>query len=906
MIPRLPFALGLLVTTAVSQTPHHAIPGVNQKGLDAKVRGLVALGELGCASCHAAGTLASRLTTRTAPDLAAVGRRLDPKYIAAFLHDPQGTKPGTTMPHVLGVLNKTDRDAAVTALTQFLVSRSTQRFTPTAPDLVAARRGRDLFHSIGCVACHAARDDKGQEITMADSVPLGRLERKYSVASLTTFLGDPLAVRRSGRMPHFKLTPRETADLANYLLESSSVSARLKYTLYLGSMHEGLKRLSGKEVRSGVVDDLDLSRFTSYHDDFAIRYEGFVRVEAAGKYTLELSCDAVGSLQIGGAPLLSIKAGGTEHATTELAAGRHAIELTYLHIRGDRKLNLSWSGPGMVRHTIPAAAFSAHKVQPQARKPLRLDRKVVELGKAFFTKLDCVRCHSMLGVGSAPPRTAMRDLDLVKGCLSKGGKGPRYALLPEQAKDIRAVLARDAVELTPEQEIQKHVVTFRCVACHQRGELGGISELRDDYFQSIGENLGPSSRIPPPLTGVGAKLQADWLANTLAHGQSIRPTMKTRMPGFGRANTARLATLFGENDKLPPVKLAPPPKDRKKAKAIRDIGSQLAGDKGMNCIACHQFAGRSSSTMISVDLVETTTQRLKKDWFYHYMINPVRFRSDTIMPLFFPGGVSTRKDIAGGDTKAQINGLWHYLAKGRNVRAPRGLSRPSMEIVVKNETVMLRRNAQNTGKRGICVGFPEKISYTFDAETLALNQIWWGKFIDPGGVWNGQGSGQVGIKERERVTLPKGPTFASLDDREAAWPTKTRRELQHEFHGYELDATRRPVFEYECEGVKIFDAPTAVRPDASGRAILRRKLTFVSDKAKTLYFRAALDKKIESVGQGVIHVGRFLELRVPPDGFLIRDTLVGDKPSKEVVMAIAIARGKTELVVDYAKREGKK
>ena len=61
-----------------------------------------------------------------------------------------------------------------------------------------------------------------------------------------------------------------------------------------------------------------------------------------------------------------------------------------------------------------------------------------------------------------------------------------YELLTERVEfEVETVLASDAVELTPEQEIRKHVVTFRCVACHQRGDLGGISELRDQRARKI-------------------------------------------------------------------------------------------------------------------------------------------------------------------------------------------------------------------------------------------------------------------------------------------------------------------------------------------------------------------------------------------------------------------------------------
>ena len=73
-------------------------------------------------------------------------------------------------------------------------------------------------------------------------------------------------------------------------------------------------------------------------------------------------------------------------------------------------------------------------------------------------------------------------------------------------------------------------------------------------------------------------------------------------------------------------------------------------------------------------------------------------------------------DLAGGDPKKQLNALWHYLAEGRNTRQPSGMVRASMEIVVGDEAVMLRRSVQDTGKRGISVGYPLKVNLTFDAE----------------------------------------------------------------------------------------------------------------------------------------------------------------------------------------------
>jgi hypothetical protein len=85
--------------------------------------GLLLLGELGCVHCHAAAepTL-THLAPKKAPVLDAVGRRLDPAWLAAYLADPQGVHPGTTMPDLLGDLPADSRVRTATALAHYLAS----------------------------------------------------------------------------------------------------------------------------------------------------------------------------------------------------------------------------------------------------------------------------------------------------------------------------------------------------------------------------------------------------------------------------------------------------------------------------------------------------------------------------------------------------------------------------------------------------------------------------------------------------------------------------------------------------------------------------------------------------------------------------------------------------------------
>ena len=184
-------------------------------------RGEILLSELNCTACHQGQkkTL-KRLRPKNAPKLVSVGSRLRARDIEAFIRAPQKIKPGTTMPSVLHGENAEEDAAAVAAFLASLVG------PPADVPRGDVGRGSSLYHSIGCVACHAAETGYRPD-GMADSVeltlirgpsePIG-LAGFYSHAALTSFLLDPLKIRPSGRMPAMMLSPQESADLAAYLL----------------------------------------------------------------------------------------------------------------------------------------------------------------------------------------------------------------------------------------------------------------------------------------------------------------------------------------------------------------------------------------------------------------------------------------------------------------------------------------------------------------------------------------------------------------------------------------------------------------------------------------------------------------------------------------------------------------
>ena len=675
------------------------LAGLERSGLEARLRGRVLLEELGCVACHADER--GELVAQPAPVLAGIESRLRSGYVPRFLADPAGVEPGTTMPDLLSALDSPLRAESAEALAHYLRSFAEPALGSGEPGRPDPSRGHELFHTIGCVACHAPRTEAGVELPLPGSAPLGDLTAKYRLSGLQAFLYDPLETRPAARMPDMHLELGEAQDLARYLLGDTS--------------------------------------------------------------------------------------------------------------------------PG----------------EPTPEAP---DPSGIAAGRALFAELGCAQCHSLADELRAPsrPSKSLAELDPGRGCLS-GAKGrwPLYSLSPGQRADLEAALRSLDSPTSDEERIRAGLASRNCIACHARDDFGGITPERSDYFTGD-PSLGQDGRLPPPLSAVGAKLQPAWLVAAVADGQAERPYLRTRMPAFGLALARELAGPLLRTDTLPTLELAPLPTDPEAVEAFYELGRELVGDRGLGCISCHAFAGEGGLTMPGIDLVESTGERLRREWFDQFLRAPFRFRGDTVMPQFFEGERSSRPELGGGSTTRQIDALWFYLAQGRNVRKPSGLRHEAIPLVVTDEAVLLRRLLPETGKRAISVGYPLDVNVSFDAERLGIDRIWWGKFVDAAGVWTGHGSGVVRILGSQVAKLPKGPVFAMLADPEDPWPTESRRALGQRFLGYDLDPEQRPAFRYECSGVTITDAPREVAVDGAPRPILRRTLRFTSASERTLTFRAAL------------------------------------------------------------------
>ncbi|MDA0811232.1 MAG: c-type cytochrome, partial [Verrucomicrobia bacterium] len=710
------------------------LPGIANSALSPELQGRVLVEELNCVACHDAESISD--SSRKAPRLAEAGARVNPEYLRKFIASPHAVKPGTWMPDVLGDRSEAERLEVAETITHFLVSLNKgDQFELQVPDAVAAERGEKLFHAVGCVACHSPRDPAGVELLTESSVALGALEKKYSHKSLREFLQRPHAVRPSGRMPDLRLPGNELDDIAHYLLRNTRVPGHLAFTQWRGKVWEGLQGDVEKE-RAGQVDDFDLEKLGNVHHHSAIRYDGFLRINTAGLYTFHMTLNG-GSLRMNGqtaAELAPSDHRGTKALTAEaqLNAGWNAIELTYFHTGHEAGFRFEMEGPGLPRQAISADMLATSDQPVPMQGPLLGDPVMAAKGALHFASLGCAQCHDDIpsvrkdyAPMPMPMPMPMANLDPAKGCLGETSESPRFGLSAEQTQLIALALPLiDAGSFTDHQMVDKTLAALNCIACHDRDGLGGISPERNAYFTGTAEALGDQGRLPPPLTHVGAKLTQSWLTEVLLRGGRQRQYLNTRMPQFGESQVGHLVERFGKVDSLETIAFP----EIANIRESKDAGYEMMGATGLSCIACHDFNGQKSGGAGALELVHVT-ERLQKSWFHLYMRQPSRFHPTVIMPSYWPGGQSIRKEVLGGDTDEQIEALWNYLSDGTRAKNPKGLSRQSLELRVADETVMCRGRG-TASYRGIGVGYPERISLAFDSEEMAVRQLWKGEFAD--------------------------------------------------------------------------------------------------------------------------------------------------------------------------------
>jgi len=830
---------------------------------------MLLLGELNCVSCHKADAVQEALLLRKqAPILDGVAGRVRPGYLRKFLRDPQAVKPGTTMPNLFAGASDQEKQEKVEQLVHFLAS--TGSLQHQRPERKAADFGGELYHRVGCAVCHGTRDRAGkQEKLLATSVPLGDLAAKYAIPGLTAFLENPHQTRPSGRMPGL-LVPKEAREVAQYLLQGLPYAApagNLKYAYYEGSFDRLPDFTRLRPLATGEASDFDVT-LARRLNDFALTFEGYLRIVRDGTYRFYVTSDDGGRLMLDGK--IVVNNDGVHPPTTvagkvKLKAGMHSLHAAVFNAGGGVELTVEMEGPGLGRQSVaPMVYLNADGKRPAPAKPqtlnddaLAVNPALAEKGRTLFAAIGCASCHTLRtqtkAIVSGLIAPALAKLAGDGGCLATAPvkAAPHYSLNAVQRSSLATAVKTlgTATAKTPstKETIQRAMVTFNCYACHERDKIGGMDESTNALFTTTQQEMGDEGRLPPPLDGVGGKLTPAWFKKILAEGAHERPYMNVRMPRFGEQNTGHLVAAFASLDKGK-IPVHSGPKFTETPGRVKADGRRMVGALALGCIKCHTFAGHKAEGIQAIDMI-VMAQRLQHDWFHYYMLDPQKIRPLTRMPGAWPMGQTLLPNILAGDTTKQIEAIWLYLKDPGQAGLPVGLGSHFMPLIPDKEAIIYRNFIEGAGSRAIGVGYPEKLNLAFDANNMRLALIWQGAFIDASRHWTDRGAGYQPPLGDNVIRFPDAPAFAELVKNTDPWPNKKARELGFRFRGYRLTSDGRPTFLYSYKELRIEDFPNAVNGKA--HPMIVRKLTITGSQPEAaVWFRAAVGNQIESAGKG--------------------------------------------------------
>lgn len=819
---------------------------------------------LGCAACHYDSRPEKNVGSFSGPDLSDVAGRVRHEHLVDFIASPHQTKPGTVMPDLWAGKTETERREAASAIVQFLVSDRPEPLESVG-DQSSAERGQNLYHQIGCVACHTPfRHVDGRPMEPADvvagSVPLGDLKSKYTLESLTKFLADPLAVRAHGRMPKLAADAAEARDLATYLLKDLVVvesNETLRRRVYRGTWD----RLPDFETLTAVaesrVKEIEINSI-EFKDNFGVVFDGYLDIPAKGQYRFRLASDDGARIIVDGKTVVDhdgIHPANEKAGNVRLDKGVVPVRIEYFEASGEEELRVVVNTP--FSGTVPLSALIS--TQPTGRQPISLvesrfkpDASLVDQGKQLFVSVGCAQCHQVGGesdlrweqgigeLATSQPNAGCLSPDVSKATSRSDTRSiPDYSLTDIQRQSLASLVGAATQNLVADESIQHRLMTLNCYACHVRDSIGGPETTRRDYFETTTPEMGDEGRLPPILTGVGDKLNDAYLVKVLDQGANQRPYMKTRMPAFGTHTTADLAQQLMEVDRQ---NLEPSVADADAAGSQAAFEHQqlsdgriLAGNDGLACIKCHTFGGVGLAGIQAIDAL-LMPQRLREDWFHRYLLDPQKYRPGTRMPASFPDGKSVVTKIADGRPRDQAAALWAYFSQGKDAKAPLGLYPNAIELRATTRPVIYRNFLTGLSPRGIGVGYPEGVNVGWDSQRMVLGKIWKNAFMDASKHWIGRGPGAQEPLGDAVITIDRA-TPVSRVELGAPWPTAEAMKDSLRFLGYRLDPQGRPVFQYTVGTLTVQDAIVPSASESSSKS-LRRTFTITGRGIATILVAA--------------------------------------------------------------------
>jgi len=188
--------------------------------------------ESGCFGCHEIKGYTD--LAKIGPELGHIARKTNPEWVYRWVKNPKEYNPHTRMPNFL--LTE-DQAEAVTAYL-FDASEKIPFSLPKGMFVGGdAGRGKSIFESVGCRACHTLGNDskvREKRGTSYDIAPeLTRVGSKVSPDWIYDWVRNPRHYNPTTKMPNLRLTDREAKDVTAFLMQQKDPAKPEQRTLDL-------------------------------------------------------------------------------------------------------------------------------------------------------------------------------------------------------------------------------------------------------------------------------------------------------------------------------------------------------------------------------------------------------------------------------------------------------------------------------------------------------------------------------------------------------------------------------------------------------------------------------------------------------------------------------------------------
>lgn len=473
-------------------------------------------------------------------------------------------------------------------------------------------RGREIFNQVGCRGCHKVKGIEKVNV----GPPLKNIGEKIKKDWAYRWLKDPKGMISNARMPDFKLTDQEAADIAGFLFSRTRSSHNGERGS--GSYERGKKIFNDSQCISchpvnggGGNDGPDLGKISSkVHRDWLLRW---LKNPKAWRANTKM-------------PAFGFNEQNIQDLTKYLLDGLVDRNLKKATIEKQTKIleaaDVS-KGKELILHYGCTGCHEIDGVEERGETGLEL----TTVGDVHRTKIDFGTLQADHKDRTVPnwlynkmknPRSVGHDPKMPDfGFSDNEVEAMTTYLLTLTAEEVpkayKLPLGTPPSDYSPQGEFGKILDNYQCFTCHRI--------------------MGKGADHGPDLTSEGSRVQKRWLKGFLKKPYTIRPSAHERMPNF-RLSDSEIESIYAYfrttliDDRVEDISETVENLDSSDTKA--ETGKKLYYEK-FACNACHRINSKGGT--IGPDLSDVGN-RLRPEWMAYHLREPNAFLLRPLEPVF--------------------------------------------------------------------------------------------------------------------------------------------------------------------------------------------------------------------------------------------------------------------------------